>query len=211
MIYFLKYIYHLIFNRNANVSFYSNVSLNTVLGEGVKILPNVKLSSCQIKNFTYIGQFSRFSNTNVGLYCSIGEEVLSGLASHPTHFASTYPGFYNKSASGAVFFGSSIDYLDNLSVCIGDDVWIGTRSIILGGINIGTGAVIAAGSVVTKDVPPYAIVAGIPARIIKYRFDDEMIKNLLASEWWKKDSLVIKKASKYINDPYLFIKIISNN
>jgi len=198
-------------NKNSYISFYADVSLDTKVNVGVKIFRNAQISNSNIFSFSYIGRSSIFSNTNIGSFCSIGEYVICGLGSHPTHFASTYPGFYTKSASGASYFGYSTQYVDNLNVLIGNDVWIGTRSIILGGITIGTGAVIAAGALVTRDVPPYAIVAGVPARIVKYRFEDHIIKSLLNSEWWKKDIELIKKASKFIYDPILFIDIILSN
>jgi acetyltransferase-like isoleucine patch superfamily enzyme len=70
-------------------------------------------------------------------------------------------------------------------VVIGNDVWIGTGAIILRGLSVGDGAVIGAGAVVTKDVPPYAIVAGNPARVIKYRFEEAVIKRIQASKWWE--------------------------
>ena len=70
------------------------------------------------------------------------------------------------------------------SVVVGNDVWIGANVIIPGGLRIGTGAIVAAGAVVVKDVPPYAVVGGNPAKIIRYRFSEEQIKSLLESEWW---------------------------
>ena len=85
------------------------------------------------------------------------------------------------------------------TVTIGHDVWIGTRAIVLDGITVGNGAVIAANSVVTKDVPPYAIVAGVPAKIIKYRFNDDKINKLNDSKWWELDLNEIKQKINNLN------------
>jgi Bacterial transferase hexapeptide (six repeats) len=77
------------------------------------------------------------------------------------------------------------DAKDNLDVVIGNDVWIGTRVIIMAGVTIGMGAVVGAGAVVTKDIPPYAVAGGVPAKVIKMRFEDSTVGELLASRWWE--------------------------
>ena len=87
-----------------------------------------------------------------------------------------------------------------ISIEIGNDVWIGSRATILEGVNIGDGVVVAAGAVVTKDVPPYAIVGGVPARIIRYRFDEETIQNLLKMKWWEKDQEWIQNHADDFDD-----------
>ena len=81
-------------------------------------------------------------------------------------------------------------------VIIGNDVWIGSHALILGGVKIGDGAVIGAGAVVTKDVPPYAVVGGVPARIIKYRFSQEIIDKLLEIKWWNLPENILKENIK---------------
>ena len=91
---------------------------------------------------------------------------------------------------------------------IGNDVWIGSRVIIKQGLNIGTGAVIGAGSIVTKDVPEYAIVAGCPARIIRYRFDENTIKRLLATQWWTLSEKEIRRFADCINDVEAFLESV---
>ena len=91
---------------------------------------------------------------------------------------------------------------------IGNDVWIGERALIKGGIKIGDGAVIGMGSVVTKNVPPYAIVAECPARIIRKRFDEQLIEKLLKIKWWDFDEEIIQNYAKYIKSPEDFIKVL---
>lgn len=125
----------------------------------------------------------------IGHYCSIADEVIFlPAADHPIHFLSTYPW-------GARITGDGYSACSKGDIIVGDDVWIGIRSIILSGVKIGQGAVVAAGSVVTKDVPPYAIVAGSPAKVIAYRFSQEIIDSLLEIDYSKIDEAFVKKHS----------------
>jgi acetyltransferase-like isoleucine patch superfamily enzyme len=146
-------------------------------------------ANCNIGRYTYIGNYTHVSShTDIGRYCSIARGVEIGIDGHPTNFLSTHPFQYNKSHfmevldysdSGRVKFNSSTKTI------IGNDVWIGAKAIIQRGICIGDGAVVAAGAVVTKDIPPYAIVGGVPGKILKYRFDPLTISDLLDLEWWE--------------------------
>lgn len=137
------------------------------------------------------GCFNSFNirpGVKIGRYCSFGREVMIFDANHPITFCSTHPYFYEP----------QYGYVkENLVVQtekeIGNDVWIGHRVMIMPKCRkIGDGAILGAGSVVTKDVPPYAIVAGNPAKIIGYRFDEEKVAELLESKWWLKDMSMIE-------------------
>lgn len=134
----------------------------------------------------------------IGRYCSIGEHVQIGRHPHPMHWVSTSPFFYNtfenvlntpppegRSVTGGKDFICQSPPVIAKTTTLGHDVWIGHGAFILPGVSIGTGAVIGALSVVTKDVPPYAVVAGSPAAIKRYRFSDEQIQKMLASRWWE--------------------------
>lgn len=191
--------------RNASVSFGSNISMDTRLNEFTKVLSGTKVGDSEIGRYTYVGVNCSIERAKIGPFCSFGPEVICGSASHPLNFISTYPGFYTKEAQGAEFFGYEHAFIDKKQVVIGADVWIGTRAIILGGIEIGVGAVVAAGSIVTKDVPPYAIVGGIPAKVIKYRFSADTIEKLITSKWWEADIETIKGNASFATDPLLFI------
>jgi acetyltransferase-like isoleucine patch superfamily enzyme len=115
---------------------------------------------------------------DVGSFCSVAKEVLFLVrADHPTHTASTFP--LTKLQVGVEELRS------RGPISIGHDVWIGRRAMIMSGVTIGNGAVIGAGAVVTKDVPPYAIVGGVPATLIRYRFEQSTIEALQALAWWK--------------------------
>jgi acetyltransferase-like isoleucine patch superfamily enzyme len=183
--------------------------LDTKLGYKVKVLNKASIGQCTIGDYSYISNHCNFERTIIGKFVSIGPQVMCGMASHPLDFVTTYPGFYSKYSSNSEFFGTQHTVEEFKSVHIGSDVWIGARAVIIGGVNIGHGAVIAAGAVVTKNIPPYAIVGGVPARIIKYRFNTETIKLLLDSQWWNKDIALLKSASSAIKDPDKFIQILS--
>jgi acetyltransferase-like isoleucine patch superfamily enzyme len=121
------------------------------------------------------------SPVEIGTFCSIAPEVLFVChADHPTETASTF-GIQDRIVKTKTMY----EYLRTKGpIVVGNDVWVGTRAIILSGVTIGDGAIVAAGSVVTKDVPPYAIVAGNPARLIRYRFSDETIAAMCRIRWW---------------------------
>ncbi|WP_372776560.1 CatB-related O-acetyltransferase [Mangrovibacterium sp.] len=202
---YLRILYHRIKTPTARIALSSKLSLDTILEEEVRILSNCKLGQCLVGRYTYIGENCTFERTTIGAFCSIGPEVMCGMGSHPMDFVSTYPGFYSNHASGATWLGAKHDTKEFTPAEIGSDVWIGARAIIIGGTKIGHGAVVAAGSVVTKDVPPYAIVGGVPARIIRYRFDSELIELLLKTEWWNYSILKLKSVAHKANAPKDFI------
>jgi virginiamycin A acetyltransferase len=122
------------------------------------------------------------TNTEIGAYVSIGPNVRRFGAAHPMSAGSLHPYFYNPSLG---FVGSALD-VERTACVIGHDSWLGANTVILPGCGrIGVGAVVGAGSVVTKDVPDFAVVVGSPARIIKYRFTEEKRQALLESRFWE--------------------------
>jgi acetyltransferase-like isoleucine patch superfamily enzyme len=148
------------------------------------------LRSCTLGNMTYIAEGTSVGLTDIGSFCSIGPNVsLGGLGWHPTDRLSTHPAFYSSRLQAGTTFVSDNNKLDQETELqhtkVGNDVWIGAGCIVLDGVTIGDGAIIAAGAVVTKDVPPYAIVGGVPAKIIRYRFDISTINALLKWRWWE--------------------------
>lgn len=155
------------------------------LGQHCIIYADAVISRSHIGDYSYVGGNSHIQYAEIGKFCSIGPEVRIGLGKHPLHLKSTHPGFYDIDSS---YYGITPEYNnpepEYEKITVGNDVWIGCRAMILDGVTIGDGAIIAAGAVVTKDVPPYAIVGGVPAKIIKYRFQPEKIEELLESEWW---------------------------
>ncbi len=134
---------------------------------------------------------SDMSHASCGNYCSIGMGSDIGLSQHPVDRLTTHPATYVPDAWPFDRFPiRRTPYADVWRpVSIGHDVWIGSGALVMGGVSIGTGAIVAAGAVVTHDVPPYAIVAGVPAKVLRYRFDPATVDALLASRWWEYDIL----------------------
>jgi len=157
------------------------------LGKNVSILNGTILDHVCIQDFSYISNDSTIRNANIGRFCSISSNVKIGLFRHPSRtFVSTHPAFYSNDNTACITsFSTKKSFDDSVpKTYLANDVWIGTGVIIPGGITVGTGAIIAAGSVVVKDVPPYAVVGGNPAKIIRMRFSDTHIAGLLESAWW---------------------------
>ena len=194
----VTFLYAFYLKKMYNVKIKSNViiSKNTDF-EGLNVIHSgVNIYDSSIGFASYIGNNTKLSNTQIGKYCSIAHEVELLESTHPTSgFASTHPAFFSLlKQSGFTFVNKQLfqeelffDKKKNIKLKIGNDVWIGAKVIIIAGIEIGDGAIIGAGSIVTKNVPPYAIVVGVPAKIIKFRFDEATIDKLLKFKWWNKD------------------------
>ena len=158
-----------------------------------RICRKVKTIKSNIHAFTYISPCTEIVYANIGKFCSIGPECIIGLPSHSFNNISTSPIFTSKNNSTKYQWTHKNTYNEFKQINICNDVWIGSRVIVMGGVKIGNGAIIGAGAIVTKDVPDYTVVAGIPAKIIKYRFSKEIIDLLLKIKWWNMPDKKIKK------------------
>jgi acetyltransferase-like isoleucine patch superfamily enzyme len=161
---------------------------NCSFGKYNTLYEGAMLDQVSLGDYSYVGANSRMSRVAIGKFCCVGPDVVSGLGRHPTRdFVSVHPIFYSPNAQAGVTFASR-SYFDEFdSINIGNDVWVGARSIILDGVTVADGAIVAAGAVVTRDVPPYAIVGGVPATVLRYRFAPSEIEFLLKMKWWDRD------------------------
>ena len=191
----------------------TNISNDIKLEEYVQISPKVNISSSvQIGKATYISPYTTIdSNVKIGRYCSIAPNVFIAPGEHYSTFITTHPILFDSVWRKKISVhekNESVNIIGRLneSTIIGNDVWIGLNAIIMRGIKIGDGAIVGAGAIVTKDVEPYSIVAGVPAKFIKYRFNKNEIEELSKLEkWW---NLPMDKLEKRLKDMYNINKYI---
>jgi len=155
--------------------------------------------------YSFCGYDCTIINCDIGAFCSIANNVMVGGAQHPMEWVSTSPLFYAGRDSIRKKF-SSHNRGGDARTSIDHDVWIGEYALIKAGVHIGAGAVIGMGSVVIKNVAPYTIVAGCPAKVIRKRFDDNTVNELLAIKWWEFDDEALHKYAKFITSPEDFIR-----
>lgn len=178
---------------------------NCKIEKSSSISSGCRVYDCNIDKYTYIGKNTTVCNTEIGKFCSIAYECIINPGDHPLDMISTSPVFYNKKNILKKSF-NNVKYNEYEKVLIGNDVWIGTRAFIGKGVKIGDGAIIGAYAVVTKDVEPYAIVVGNPGKVIKKRFDDNIIKQLEKDKWWSWSEEKIKLNAKYFSDIVDFLE-----
>lgn len=193
----LVYRYH-----NKNSEFDNGVVIYNSEFRGFnKIFQNTYVINSTIDLHSYIQENSRINNAIIGKFCSIGPNVSIGPGIHNIDSVSTHPSFYSTKQKLVIIFSNKDDIITNKQTTIGNDVWIGINAIILDGINVADGAIIAAGSVVTKNVLPYEIVAGVPAKPIKKRFGEKIIQELQHSKWWNNSNEWFKDNLNYMESP----------
>lgn len=211
----IKTIYHkILYKKKIHIEIGTRITGRTYFEGANKIGQRSELYNCNVGYGTYICKNSEMSFCQIGRFCSIGNEVRTIFGRHPTEkFVSTHPAFFSvrkqagftfvdKTAFDEGIHRSASDY----SIIIGNDVWIGDRVSILEGVKIGNGAIIAAGAVVVKDVEPYSIVGGVPAKHIKTRFNAEEIRRMENIKWWDWDLSDIKRNAATFSDVELFLR-----
>jgi acetyltransferase-like isoleucine patch superfamily enzyme len=186
-------------DNNVRLGYMSHVE-GSELGSHVTLYENVIVTDSLIGDFSYIASYSRISNTTMGNFCSVGPETLIGVGRHAvSQSVSTHPAFWSPAKQAQVSFVDVESFPEKERIQIGSDVWIGARAVVLDGIRIDDGAIVAAGAVVTRDVPAYSVVGGVPARLIKYRFGREQIEELLRLQWWNKDIGWLRDHSQFFD------------
>ena len=179
---------------------------NSKLHNTSKVESGSNIVSVSMGRYSFCGYDCEIYHCEIGSFCSIANNVIIGGAMHPVEWVSTSPVFYTGRDSVKEKFAQHEREPDKIT-SIGHDVWIGTHVLIKQGLKIGTGAVIGMGSVVTKDVLPYAIVAGNPAKEIRKRFDDDTIRDLLESKWWEYSERQLRQYAHLFKDPMSFLDL----
>lgn len=177
----------------------SKISPLAVIHSGSSVV-----NSC-FGRYTYCGYDCNIFNAIIGSFCSIAGNVTIGGAVHPMHFVSTSPVFLSHRDSVKKKF-SSFNFLPQHITHIGNDVWIGEGAFIKAGVKIGDGSVIGMGAVVTKNVEPYTVVAGNPARVIRQRFDSDVVDGLLKLQWWNMLDEDLQECAEYFDNPIDLLK-----
>lgn len=188
----------------------------TIFGGYNKVGHKAVISNTILGRFTYVGSNTNLHSCIVGSFSSISHDISIESYTHPSQgFISTSPVFFSILNQCGRTFVKGAKFEESLSVAkyrciIGNDVWVGSNVKIMGGITIGNGAIVAMGAVVTKDVPPYAIVGGVPAKVIRYRYTQEQINKLENYKWWDKDDLWLQQHADLFSNEGKFFNMIDN-
>lgn len=150
------------------------------------LLRGCRLSKSHVGKYSRVGINTKLTNVTVGNYSCIGSNSSIGVGQHPTNYLTYHSIFYKKGNWG--WHDDWIKYpdgfMENAQITIGHNVWIGQKVVIMDGVNIGDNSIIATGAIVTKNVPPFSIVGGVPAKVIRTMFDEKMRARLLEIQWW---------------------------
>lgn len=182
--------------------------------EGKNKIGSRSFLSGHIGAYSYIGNDCRLGKVKIGRFCSISPNVKIVTGNHPTGYISTSPVFYSTARQCGTAFTDQNTYREELYTTgdyaceIGNDVWIGENVLIKGGVRIGDGAIIAMGAVVTNDIEPYTICGGVPAKVIKKRFADNIQNQIEKSKWWELPEDTLIKFASDADNPEQFIRRI---
>ena len=203
---------------NPKISNFSFVSANNHIDPRAVIYRMVKMKSSSIGRYSYVGNDTDVECADIGQFCSISDHCRIGMGGHTLSHISSCPLFTQKiNGCQEQWIENDIHAVEEKRAILGNDVWVGSHVLINGGVTVGHGAVIGAGAVVVKDVPPYAIVGGVPAKVIRYRFSLEVIEKLLELQWWNLPDETLKENIRFfqkedfsVNDIEDFIKNTNN-
>lgn len=203
----LSYLYGKIFKKIVQ----GKCIIDSRINKTAKVNGGCSVVHSEIGRYTFLGYQCELVNCKVGSFCSIAANAFIGGAEHPIQWASTSPVFQDVTHSGPKKRFARLRLPKSRTTIIGNDVWIGYRAVVKAGCVIGDGAVVAAGAVVTKDVPPYAIVGGVPAKVIKMRFPEEVIKKFLDIKWWNFSEEQLEMIGPYMDDTDKLFRLIEEH
>jgi len=207
----LKKIFYKIFSElktiyYEDVYFIQNSATCSYIAEKTKLYKPFSVIHSLVGKGTYIAENSKISYTNIGKFCSFGPNLVCGWGIHPINGISTSPFFYSTKKQNGFTIAKRdlIEERKRINIC--NDAFIGANVTILDGISIGDGAIIGAGSVVSKDIPDYAVAYGVPIKIVKYRFNKTQIRQLKEISWWNFEEKELIKVRDTFFDIDNFIK-----
>jgi len=178
---------------------YKTTLINVTFGHYNWVNDNTVLHNVSVGHFTYFSKNSEIAEASIGKFCSIGPNVKIAPGKHPTHtIVSTHPAIYSNPPYCQKNFSTDDKHKPERHVTIGNDVWVGANAVIGDGITIENGAIIAANSLVVKNVDAYSIVSGVPAKHVRYRFSDQEIAVLQATRWWDNDIEWLEKNAHFL-------------
>lgn len=206
--------------KNLNVTFarHSGTDKKSIYEGDNYIGTNNYVQNCMLGRGSIIARDTTVQNAKMGRFSGFGPETKLIVSKHPSRdYVSTHQSFFSMHpvtektyVSKQMFKEESESDADGYQIIVGNDVWIGQGATLMGGITIGDGAIVAAGAVVVKDVEPYSIVGGVPAKILRYRFDREDIEWLLSYRWWDKDEDWLKENADYFKSISLLRSKVEN-
>lgn len=176
-------------------------------GKGNAVGERTLLVDCSLGDYSYVSNDCHISNAAFGKYCSVGPFTRAGMGLHPSDtYVSTHPAFYSRAGQAGIVFADRDHFPEKARIEVGHDVWIGANVLIKDGVKIGHGAIVAAGAVVVSDVPAYAVVGGLPAKVLRMRFGEDQVARLLDLRWWDRDEAWIRRHAAAFRDIEAFLR-----
>ncbi|GAO45225.1 DapH/DapD/GlmU-related protein [Flavihumibacter petaseus] len=197
-----------IFDQSPDWRYVASSITNSAVSPKASLYTPHRVSKALIGHYTYVANNSQITCAEIGKFCSIGPNFICGWGIHPMEGISTSPMFYSTRKQNGTTLSATDKIEERRLVRIGNDVFIGANVTVLDGVTIGDGAVIGAGAVVTRDVPPYGVAVGVPAKVIRYRFEPEKIEQLLQIKWWNQSLDELKNVEKMFWDVDGYIAFI---
>jgi chloramphenicol O-acetyltransferase type B len=168
------------------------------LADFVSVQTKNVLTQVKIGRYSYVAREAYLNDVTIGSFGSIGPRALLGCGEHPVELGSTSPVFYSTRRQCGRSFASQDHVIERKPIAIGHDVWLGAQVFVRDGVTINDGAIIAAGAVVVGDVPAYAIMGGVPAKLIRYRFPADVIGRLCELRWWDWEESRLRAAQPWL-------------